>query len=111
MNHIFTTIHGAQSMRSRLNVPKKRTDKRALEALDKGMPREETGGDLRRWIDHVYFNHERRGKYVIWTNFLWIFADDSLVTCYAIPGRMNDTARLQRQKWLSRPRELSKTGP
>lgn len=106
MPHIFVSNHGADSMRIRLNVSAKHSDKQALAALDKGLPREETGGGLRRWIDSKYFNYERDHKYLIWRNFLWIFGDSNvLITCYPIPGNLAKDVCTQREKWEKRRSE------
>ena len=103
MKNVFTSNHAVESMHSRLKTPRQDADAQALEALDKGMPREETGGHLRRFIDSKYFDYDRTGKFVVQRNFLWIFSRGSiLITCYPIPGHLVPDVRLQTEKWEKR---------
>ncbi|HEU5115026.1 MAG TPA: hypothetical protein VFT82_04675 [Candidatus Paceibacterota bacterium] len=100
MLNLFTTAHSVDSMRSRLKTPKKRVDVAAFEAMDKGLPREETTGSLRRFIDWKYLPKERSRKLYIWRNQLWIFnAECALITCFPIPGRYANDIVAQTRKW------------
>ena len=110
MPNIFTPLHAIDSMRSRLKTSKQDADAQALEALDKGLPREETGGHLRRFIDSKYFSYDRTGKLLVWRNFLWIFSKDSiLITCYPIPGNLGHDVCLQTKKWQARKAKAAVT--
>ena len=100
LSRVFVTNHGEDSMRSRLKTSKNRTNAHSLEAIKKGIPREDIGGDLRRYIDRKYFMHDSKARIVLWRNFLWIFVDvDVLVTCYPLPGNLNKDACHQFKKW------------
>ncbi len=99
---MFTTSHGTNSMWSRLGTSKKNADAQALEVINKGLPREETGGNLRRFIDKKYFSHDSRGSLFVWRNFLWIFDRRALITCYSIPGNLVRDVNLQMKKWQKR---------
>jgi len=112
MLHIFTTDHGADSLRKRFRVPKKSADRRALTAIDKGLSRDKLTGDLRRWVDLKYFSHEGLSNPVLWANTLWIFGfDDRLITCFPLPGNLNKDAvkQLRKHRELSRLRTQNKT--
>jgi len=107
MHTIFTTNHGADSMRHRLKTSKSDSAAHALEALDKGLPREETGGNLRRFLDKKYFAYDREGKIVLWRNFIWIFTKGSqLKTCYPMPGNLARDVQTQLAKF-----NVRKTAP
>jgi hypothetical protein len=105
---IIATDHGAGSMKARLKTPKKGADKHALEAWNKGLPREETGGDLRVFIDRKYSNSNSDRGIKVWRNFIWFFGiDGGLVTCFPLPGRFSGQVRIQAEKWEKRKSELT----
>lgn len=100
--HLFTSYHGADRLRERLSVHKSDADRHALEAMDRGLPREETGGQLRHFLDVGYHEHGGNSQAYVHRNAVWIFRSNTLVTCYPLPGRLAKDAVLQTRKWAIR---------
>lgn len=96
------TYHGCRSMKSRLKTGKKDVLVHLNDVLCKAIPREETRGELRRFLDSkmLSVDNPNNKKISVWRNFLWIFSEDRvLITCFPIPGRLGSRAHRQTLHW------------
>lgn len=82
-------MHGRERVGQRLG---KRGDK-AREIINRaflnGTPRESLVGQLRKWVDKKYFQHNQIGQHFVHGGFLYVFNDErKLITTYAIPVKV-----------------------
>lgn len=87
------TNHGEYRVRKRAGVPKKAVEKMAQRALKEGVSREEFSGSLRRYLDGSYNHYNQEANNIrVWSEKVWIFADDILITVLDLPQRYKNSA-------------------
>lgn len=64
-------------------------------ALEKGLKRNEANGQLKRYMDKLYFTNPDAGNIRIYAEKVWIFSEDKLVTVFGIPQGLKDQANTQ----------------
>lgn len=92
------TRHAADRTHERLGIPKKATDKIAAKAFECGIRREEISGSLRRYLDHLYSQHYTANNIRIFTYYIYIFCEDTLVTVEPLPQKYRSTVDNIRRK-------------
>lgn len=92
------TRHAADRTHERLGIPKKATDKIAAKAFECGIRREEISGSLRRYLDHLYSQHYTANNIRIFTYYIYIFCEDTLVTVEPLPQKYRNTVDNIRRK-------------
>lgn len=60
-------------------------DRLAAIALEKGLKRNEANGQLKRYMDKLYFTNPDAGNIRIYAEKVWIFSEDKLVTVLEFP--------------------------
>ena len=82
------TIHGGKRAAKHSGVGKKGADALAEDARANGQPREDTKGNLRRYLDSQWFKHTHAFM-VVHNGFVFVFKskkDGPLITMYSLPG-------------------------
>lgn len=92
------TRHAADRTHERLGIPKKATDKIAAKAFECGIRREEISGSLRRYLDHLYSQHYTANNIRVFTYYIYIFCEDTLVTVEPLPQKYRSTVDNIRRK-------------
>lgn len=92
------TRHAADRTHERLGIPKKAADKIAAKAFECGIRREEISGSLRRYLDHLYSQHYTANNIRVFTYYIYIFCEDTLVTVEPLPQKYRSTVDNIRRK-------------
>lgn len=75
-----------------MGVPKSAVKKLAVKARNQGVERVETHGSLRRYLDSVYHYNEAANHIMVWSEKVWIFSGNALITVLNLPPRYRNTA-------------------
>lgn len=83
------TRHGAARLAKRSGVGHKGVQKLATEALERGVPRDATKGNLRRYLDRLFFSHAS-ALLLVYAENVYVFGgkDGPLITMYSLPGNL-----------------------
>lgn len=95
------TKHGAKRMKKRLGITKQAAEKNAAMALEHGLSHSECKGDLKRYIDSLYFRNGSGSKYRIYNHHVYCFTfrTDKLITAMDLPPKLHKLAdKLQKRK-------------
>lgn len=84
------TIHGEE--RTKRLVPSKKLSKRLAEkALTLGIKTSETTGNLKKFIDYLYFYNKTANNIRIYNQKVFIFHNNTLITILNLPYRFHRT--------------------
>jgi len=61
-------------------------------AFNKGLTHAQAIGRLSKYFDKLYLEHETANNVRIYANYVWIFANETLVTVFPIPNRLKQNA-------------------
>lgn len=86
------TRHGDRRMRERMGIPRKSVQRMATRALREGIPRTETKGSLRRYLDALYHYNENANNIRVWSEKVWIFSGNTLITVLDLHQRYKNRA-------------------
>jgi hypothetical protein len=96
---VIVTDHGTQRIKDRLGLSKKIADKTAQKALDRGVGHSETKGNLRRYIDKVYYSEQKANNIRVYNRKIYLFRDDVLITVLNLPHNLSSIAdKIQKNK-------------
>ena len=77
-----TSNHAKTRIKERCGLGKDSGDRLAAIALEKGLKRNEANGQLKRYMDKLYFTNPDAGNIRIYAEKVWIFSEDKLVTVF-----------------------------
>lgn len=83
------THHARKRVKQRLGLKKCLADSIADDALKEGTKRENTNGNLRRFLDKIYYRNPDHKEIIVHHQKVFIFKDDLLITVYALPGNLS----------------------
>ncbi len=92
------TFHGNFRLRTRLRINKKSFKRIKRLALKQGLTHAEAKGKLNKYYDHLYLRFRTANNVRLYSNHVWIFAGNSLITIYAIPQALSRLAKKALQK-------------
>ncbi len=94
------TNHGLIRVKERAGVGKStRKAQRLIEnAFERGYKREETKGELRKYLDEKYLAYEYGNNMRLYGGQLYVFEDDRLITMYALPGSIQKDIKVLTSK-------------
>ena len=95
MKHMKTSKHAKGRIKERCGLGKDSGDRLTAIALEKGLKQSEATGQLKRYIDKLYFTNPNAGNIRIYAEKAWIFSGDKLVTVLYIPHNLRDQANTQ----------------
>lgn len=84
--------HADNRARKRAGVPRSAVKRMAARAMTEGVTRLETAGSLRRYLDYLYHYDESANNIRVWSEKVWIFADQTLITVLDLPQRYKNRA-------------------
>lgn len=98
-NYRLVTRHGEERLRKRMGASRKGAERRAKQAINKGMPLEEFGGCLRAFLEQ---KREVGKHYFVYGGHFYVFDTTwVLTTCYPVTDYKQDLAR-QLRGWKAR---------
>lgn len=95
-----TTKHGAERTKKRLGLSKKDAEKQAAKAFENGLKHSDCKGDLKRYIDSLYFHKGLGRDYRIYNHYVYLFdfKNQKLITVIDLPQKLCKLAdKLQKQ--------------
>lgn len=93
------TDHGTQRIKDRLGLSKKIADKVSQKALENGVSHNETKGSFKRYIDSLWFKHQKANNIKIYHRKIYLFRDEILITVLNLPNKYSTIAdKLQKNK-------------
>ena len=82
-----------------MGVPRSAARRLAAKARTDGIERKDTSGSLRRYLDHLYwYNDTANSSIYVWSEKVFIFVDQALVTVLNLPTRFRSTANNQKER-------------
>lgn len=92
------TNHADQRIRQRVGVPRSAVRRLAARAKSDGIERRETTGSLRRYLDYIYHYNTTQPTIYVWSEKVFIFVDQALVTVLNLPTRYKSAANSRGKK-------------
>lgn len=81
------TKHGEERIRKRIGINKKSINKMKKLAFDKGVAHKDVIGSLKKYYDYLFFKNKTATNVRIYSNYVWIFTNDKLVTVFPMPNK------------------------
>lgn len=85
--NVIVKNHAKDRIHERMGLPKSISEKIAQKALEQGLKHSDTVGNLRRYLDYIYFSHENANGMRIYNNKLFIFHGSVLITVMDLPSK------------------------
>ena len=79
--------HADERTRKRVGIPRSAVKRMAAKAMSEGVTRHDTHGPLRRYLDALYHYNESANNIRVWSEKVWIFSDNTLVTVLDLPRK------------------------
>lgn len=95
------TRNGRKKTKKLLNLPKKVAEKNAEKAYENGLKHSECKGNLKRYIDRLYFRHGSGCDYRVYNHHIYFFSfkGQRLITVLNLPQNLFKLAdQLQKRK-------------
>ena len=88
----MVTRHGDRRTRERMGIPRSAVKRMAAKAMTEGFTRQDCSGSLRRYLDFLYHYNETANNIRVWSEKVWIFSDNYLITVLDLPTRYRNAA-------------------
>lgn len=75
-------------MKERCGFNKKAQGRMAQKAFDEGITHNQTTGRLNKWVTSLFFKNCNANNIRLYGGFVYIFADDTLITVMGIPSNI-----------------------
>ena len=85
---MVVTKHAKQRMKKRCGLNEKSADRLAHIALKKGLHHKDLTGNLKKWVDGLYFKKCTANNIRLYGDKAYIFHDDKLITVLQIPHNL-----------------------
>lgn len=80
--------HARQRMKERCGFNKKAQGRMAEKAFNDGITHKQTKGRLNKWVTSLFFKNCNANNIRLYGGFVYIFADDTLITVMGIPSNI-----------------------
>lgn len=84
--------HADRRVRERVGIPRSAVQRMAAKARAEGIPRLDTHGSLRRYLDALYHYNEEADNIVVYAEKVWIFSGTTLITVLDLHQRYKNRA-------------------
>ena len=84
---MIVTNHAKKRIRQRAGVGKKACHRLAVNAVERGINREQLTGSVRRYLDKLYFSHEDCSDIIVYAGKVFVFVKSILVTVMHLPSQ------------------------
>jgi hypothetical protein len=91
--HVHITDHADTRIKERLGLPKSARQKAAEKAYAEGKQHSETKGKLHRYLDGLWLQKGNANKMRLYSNHVWMFNDNTLITVWEIPKNLQKGIR------------------
>jgi len=97
---VEVTKHGKERIKERLGLSKSVAERNAQKALEMGLSHSECKGNLKRYVDWLFFNHIGAAcNYRIYHHYVYCFDGTKFVTVMNLPQDLHKLAdKLQNEK-------------
>jgi hypothetical protein len=85
-DEILITDHAYLRAKERLSLNKKSIDRLAKVAYVKGIKQSDTKGQLKKYVDKLYFEYKTANNIRIYGEVIFLFSKNTLVTLYQVPN-------------------------
>ena len=85
---MIVTKHARQRIKERCGVNKKNADRIASIAYENGLKHSELTGNLKKWVDGLYFRSQTANQIRLYGDKAYIFCNTKLVTVIQIPHNL-----------------------
>lgn len=82
---IRVSYHAEKRMRERMGLNKKSIERIAQRAYETGVRHCDCKGNLRKYISHVWENNKNANNIRIYSDKVFVFCDDLLITVFHLP--------------------------
>ena len=95
---MIVTRHAKRRMKQRCGVGKKSADRMAEVVYEKGLKHSDLSGNLKKWVDSLYFRNKTANQIRLYGDKAYIFHNTKLITVIPIPDNlMQKVNRLREQ--------------
>ena len=84
---MIVTNHARKRIKERAGVGKKACQRLAVNAVERGINREQLTGSVRRYLDKLYFSHEDCSDIIVYAGKVFVFVKSILVTVMHLPSK------------------------
>ena len=96
---MIVTKHAKQRMKERCGLKSKSTERMAAVAYEKGMKHGDLSGNLKKWVDSLYFKNRTANQIRLYGDKAYIFQNEKLITVLQIPQNLlKETNKLRKLK-------------
>ena len=94
------TKHAKERIRERCGLPKKAVERSVVNAWSNGLTHRECKGNLRKYVDSLYFNNKTAGEIRVFNNHTFMFTKSgTLITVLPLPAYLqNLAAKIKKSK-------------
>jgi hypothetical protein len=85
---MIVTKHAKQRLKQRCGLNEKSSDRMAAVAYEKGLRHSDLTGNLKKWVDSLYFKNEIENQIRLYGDKAYIFHDTKLITVLRIPHNL-----------------------
>jgi len=93
---IIITQHAYERAKERLSLSPASLDRMAERAFTHGIKHADTKGRLHKYITHLWFDYRKADNIRLYGEFVYLFADVTLVTLFQLPRGLRKHAKLIR---------------
>ena len=95
---MIVTKHAKQRMKQRCGINEKSTDRMAKIAFEKGLKHSDLTGNLKKWVDGLYFYNKNANNIRLYGDKAYIFRNTKLITVIQIPHNLvKEADKLRKQ--------------
>lgn len=95
---VIITRHGGRRVRERSGINKKAVHRIVCKAYHEGFTREDTNGELRKWIERICEKNKPADQVRIYGDNMYLFADNYLITMFQIPNSLKKNIKKKKCK-------------
>lgn len=95
---MVVTKHAQKRLKERCGVSKKSADRMAKKAYEFGMTHSETTGNLKKWVDGLYFYNQTANQIRLYGDKAYIFRNQKLITVIQIPHNLVQFVKRREKK-------------
>ena len=82
------TKHAKERMKERCGIKEKSADRMAKIAYEKGLKHRDLTGNLKKWVDSLYFKNRAANQIRLYGDKAYIFQNEKLITVIQIPHNL-----------------------
>lgn len=92
------TKHAYSRAKERAGLNKKSLQRIMPRIIEKGLSRNLMSGNLRKWVDSIYYRYGKKRTYRIYHQYLLVFQNNVLITLYRVPADLIKLVEIQMER-------------